>query len=154
MGAIVAFEVAHRLQFDNKLTLERLFVSGRRAPSVNREETIHLKDDEGILSEVKTLQGTHEDLLADPDVRRMIIPALRSDYRAIETYAFVESDALNCPITALVGSDDPRVSLDEVRAWNSHTRMGFDLEVFSGGHFFLQEHPVDVIDALRNRLTG
>lgn len=148
MGAIIAFEVAVRLEQDHHVLLEHLLVSGRRAPSVYRRESIHLRNDHDLLQEVRVLQGTHQDLLDDPDIRQMILPALRSDYHAIETYAFNEKERLTCPITAFIGLDDPRVSLEDARAWRSHTHAAFDLKTFPGGHFFLLEHADIVVEAL------
>ncbi|NED01273.1 thioesterase, partial [Streptomyces sp. SID6648] len=76
-----------------------LFASGRRAPSRFRDERVHLRDDEGLLADVRELSGTDPRVLGDPEVVRMALPALRADYRAAETYRYAPGPPLTCPIT-------------------------------------------------------
>lgn len=136
MGAVIAFEVARRLE-PGGTGPKLLFASGRRAPSTYRAESVHQRDDDGVLAELKRLNGTDARVLADDELLRMILPAIRGDYRAIETYRCPPGPALGCPVTVLVGDADPRTTLDEARAWSEHTTGRFDLQTFPGGHFFL-----------------
>lgn len=149
MGAILGFEVARRLEAAG-VTPEALFVSGRRAPSTHRGETVHLRDDAGILAEVKSLSGTDARVMDDDELVRMALPAIRNDYKAIETYAYRSGPKLGCPIHAMVGEADPKASVDEVRAWGEHTDAGFELDVFPGGHFYLDKHATAVL----NKIAG
>jgi surfactin synthase thioesterase subunit len=147
MGAAVGFEVARRLEADGQEPV-RVFVSGRRAPSTNRNETVHLRDDAGIMAEMRKLNGTVSSLLSDDEMMRAILPALRADYRAIETYSRTTQTAVSCPITALVGDADPNTTPDEATAWAQHTSGSFSIQVFAGGHFFLTDHAADVTKIL------
>ncbi|MEG8179849.1 thioesterase [Nocardia terpenica] len=153
MGAVVAFEVARRLRRDNPHHSLHLFVSGRRAPHIERTDTVHLRDDAGIAAEVRSLGGTESQLLQDPEVLEMILPALRSDYRAVETYRFVPDGPPPCPITALTGDRDPHATPDEVREWARHSQNPFAAKVFPGGHFFLAERATEVLAVLSNHFT-
>lgn len=139
MGAVLAYEVALRLEDDGAPPLARLYVSGRRAPSRHRPETVHERGDEGIIAELRELSGTDPELLADPETREMILPALRSDYRAVAAYRDVPGRAVSCPVHALIGDDDARVTTEEAKAWAEHTTGPFDLRVYPGGHFYLVE---------------
>jgi surfactin synthase thioesterase subunit len=56
---------------------------------------------------------------------------------------------VSCPVTALIGEDDPRVTITEVGAWAGHTTSGFDLRTFPGGHFYLVDRAADVLKLLR-----
>ncbi|MDQ2957116.1 MAG: alpha/beta fold hydrolase [Actinomycetota bacterium] len=154
MGAILAFEVARRLEQDSATTLVRLFASGRRAPSAVREETVHLRDDAGLIGEIEKLSGTDSRLLDDPDVLAMVLPALRADYRAIETYHYRPGPPLSCPISALTGDVDPRVTIDEVQAWSEHTNAEFELTTFPGGHFFLSGQQDAVVATIADSLSA
>ncbi|MEU3289225.1 alpha/beta fold hydrolase [Streptomyces longwoodensis] len=154
MGAVIAYEVALRLQQSPGPGPAALYVSGRRAPSTRRTETVHLRDDAGLIRELKTLAGTDAALLADDDVLAMILPALRADYRAIETYEHRPAPLLTCPVTALLGDADPKVTLAEAEVWREHTDEDFDLHVFPGGHFYLTTHQPAVLTLLRERLKA
>ncbi|WP_433335411.1 thioesterase II family protein [Spirillospora sp. CA-294931] len=154
MGATVAFEVARRMERHG--TPPRVLVaSGRRAPSCHRSENVHLRDDEGLLAELDKLSGTDARLLADEELRRMVLPAVRADYRAIETYRLpADTPRLSCPVTVIVGDDDPQVTLDEAAAWRGHTTGAFDLQIAPGGHFYLTDQPEATIERLRKALRG
>jgi pyochelin biosynthesis protein PchC len=155
MGAIVAFEVARRLEAGAGVPPPvRLFASGRRAPSRYRHENLHERGADALLGELRALDGTHAQLLEDPEVLAMFLPSLMGDYRAIETYRSAPGATVACPVTALVGDEDPRATLDEVRAWADHTTGGFEMHVFAGGHFFLNDHVTGVAEVVTAALAS
>ena len=133
MGAILAFEVARRLQRRKGVAPLALIVSGRRGPSAHRVETVHRRNDEEILAEIQYLSGTDPRVLADQELVQMILSATRSDYKAIETYRYDPGPKLSCSILALVGDSDPRATIDEVKDWERHTSREFDLQVYPVG---------------------
>ncbi|MGA5418568.1 thioesterase II family protein [Streptomyces pseudogriseolus] len=151
MGASVAYEVARRFEQRGQ-GLHRLFVSGRRAPSTVRDERVYLLDDDGLIEDVVRLSGTDARVLADPAILRMALPSIRADYRAAETYRPAPGPPLSCPLTALTGDDDPRVTLDEAAAWADHSTGPFGLEVFPGGHFYLDGQTPAVLSTVEARL--
>lgn len=147
LGASVAFEVARRLEARGVVPAA-LFVSGRRAPSQERDETVHLLDDAGLLTEVQALDGTDAAVFDDPELVQMVLPSLRNDYRAAETYRYRPGSPLTCPVHALTGDADPRVTVAEAAAWAGHTSGEFTLTTFSGGHFYLTDHLPAILDLL------
>lgn len=153
MGATLAFEVARRLEQEGTVPLG-LFASGRRAPSRHRDERVHLADDDGLLADLKRLSGTNSQVLGDDEMVRMILPAVRSDYRAAETYRYRPGPPLSCPIVALTGDDDPHVTMEEARAWSEHTAADFSLRVYPGGHFYLNTHAAAVIGVISGHIAG
>lgn len=153
LGAVVAFEVARRFERLTPQGPVRLFASARRAPSVARDERVHLLDDAGLVAELTTLGGTAAAVLADPEMRALVLPIVRADYQAVETYAPVPAGArLTCPVTVFAGQDDPVAPLPEVRAWAAHTTRGADVRLFEGGHFYLDGHTDAVAAAVLDTL--
>ncbi|TDC71418.1 thioesterase II family protein [Streptomyces hainanensis] len=145
MGAVIAFEVARRLEQLGDVQLAGLVVSGRRAPSVTRDDDdVHLRDDRGLIAEIQSLDGTDAAFLRDDELLRMILPVVRSDYKAIETYRFQPGPKLRCPVTALVGDTDPKAGVDETTAWGDHTTGPFHFRCFPGGHFYVNACVQDV----------
>ncbi|MDG4810860.1 alpha/beta fold hydrolase [Micromonospora sp. WMMD1120] len=153
MGAILAFEVTRRLEERGAPVPEVLFASGRRAPSVVREENVHRRGDAEVIAEMRRLGGTDASLLADPELLDMIMPALRADYTAIETYRCDPPNAaVGAPIEVLIGDVDPRVAVEDAKAWALHTTAACAIRVFSGGHFYLAERAGEVAAHVAGRL--
>ncbi len=154
MGAVVAFEVARRMEQAGGPTPASLFASGRRAPSRYRTEGVHQRDDDGIVRELQELSGTDSRLLGDEELLRMILPAIRNDYKAIETYRCDAGATVSCPITVITGDADPRTTIEEAQAWREHTTSAFDLRVFSGGHFFIAAQQAEIIKMISAKLMS
>ena len=144
MGAVLGFEVAWRLEQKDANPPRTLVASGRRAPSRHRDEKVHLRDDDGIVAELKLLNGTDSARLADEEILRMSLPAIRGDYKAIETYVGAPGRRVLGNITVLTGDADPKTTLDEARAWQDHTTGAFRMSILPGGHFFLVDHQQSV----------
>jgi surfactin synthase thioesterase subunit len=153
MGAILAFEVARRLEADGHGPV-RLFASGRRGPSAYRNETVHLRDDASILDELRRLNGTASSVLGDDELMRAALPSLRADYKAAETYMSAPEAIVSCPISVLTGDDDPKTTIKEAKDWAKHTTGSFDTHVFAGGHFFLTDHSAEIIKLLQQHFEA
>lgn len=147
MGAVLAFEVAQRLEAEGRGPV-RLFASGRRAPSVERAENFHQQSDDGILAEVRRMNGTLSSLLLDEELMRAALPALRADYRATETYRCPPGARVKCPVTVLTGADDPKTTPEEAEAWAAHTSGACEQHEFPGGHFFLSDQVGPIVTLL------
>jgi surfactin synthase thioesterase subunit len=154
MGAAVAYETARILERSGDGPLEALFVSGRRAPSRFRPEFVHQRDDTGLVEEMRTLGGTDPGVLRNRELLQLVLPVVRNDYRAIETYRPEPGPVLDSPVTVFIGDSDPKVTLDDAQAWREHTAGEFDLEVFRGGHFYLVEHQREVLQRISGRLKA
>lgn len=164
LGAVVAFEVARRLESRlygggdgaGRAGPAALIVSGRRAPSRQTAESVHLLADAGLLTELARLGGTEERVLGDEDLVRMILPAVRADYRALAAYSESWSESawqpVTCPIVVLVGDGDPVVPVADALVWEEFTTGGFESEVFPGGHFYLSRHQERVAESIRRVL--
>lgn len=154
MGAVLAFEVARRFEQRLNHPLEMLFVSGRRASTQPRDETIDPTDDDALLAEIRKLSGTDHRLLGYEDMLHMILEPLRADYLALNSYVSTPGPVLRTPITALTGASDPRTTEPDANAWRDRTTGAFDLRVFPGGHFFVSEHQKAVTTFVAEKLSA
>jgi surfactin synthase thioesterase subunit len=139
MGAVLAYELTRKLQADGERSPMMLFASGRRAPSCGRRSSVHLLDDERLLTELRRVGGTDERILGELDLRAEVLTVTRNDYRAVETYVHLPAPPMDCPITVLVGDSDPQVSVDEAAAWAEHSEGPFGMHVLPGGHFYVND---------------
>jgi pyochelin biosynthesis protein PchC len=153
MGAILGYEVARHWE-QQGVTIEHLYASGRRAPSRFRFSNLHELDDAGFLAELAEFGGPAVELLGHPELGPLLLPPVRNDYKAIETYRHVPGAPLSCPITVLIGDADPLVTPDEARAWAEHTTGPFALRAFAGGHFYLTDHQRHVTRIVRAGLIS
>ncbi|MBW5482686.1 thioesterase II family protein [Streptomyces bambusae] len=156
MGAVLSFELAQRFEAEGA-PLTGLIASGRRSPAIHREESVHTRGDDALIAEIRALSGTDAGLLADEELLRMVLPAIRSDYKAIETYRFRPTGsgpALRCPVSVLTGESDPRVGLDEARRWEELTSGEFTFRSFPGGHFYLTPQAAGVTRAVAEDLAA
>lgn len=153
MGATLAYEVARRLR-DAGQRAAALFVSARKAPHRVVDDGLHLMSDDEILADIMALDGTRNGMFGDQEMLDLILPAIRADYRAAETYRHTEGPRLDCPVYALTGYADPRVPVGELHHWAACTDGPFELQVFPGGHFYLSDHPEAITAGLAERLLA
>ncbi len=150
LGATLAYEVAQRL-CARGLAPALLIASGRRAPSTPRpSENVHLGSDAQLLDTLRTMSGTAPELFSDEELMRTVLPAVRGDYKAAETYRHPATwGPLPVPITTMNGFEDPEVTGEEVDAWRRHTTAEYRTHWFDGGHFYLNDHAMDVMALIR-----
>ncbi|MFD7630654.1 thioesterase II family protein [Streptomyces sp. NPDC059851] len=155
LGAAVAYEVALRLERAHGTPPAHLFVSGRSAPSRPRpSRNLHRLDDDGLLEELSALGGMDGQVLADPGLRAVVMPALRADVRIAETYRAEPGLRTGAPVTAYHGDRDASVEAADVQAWSEHTASDFASRTFAGDHFYLQERAPELVADLAARLDG
>ncbi|MBP2473455.1 surfactin synthase thioesterase subunit [Crossiella equi] len=152
MGAAVAYETALALHRLGLPAPQRLVVSGKEAPEHVEFGEVHLRTDDGLVEQLVGLGGTGTAVLEHPELRELLLPIVRADYQLIETYRPSPGPVLSCPVTAFVGDEDPELTVDQARDWNKVTTGEFDLQVFSGDHFYLMDGRAQVVAALNRRL--
>lgn len=139
LGAVLAYELAHRLAAMPGVEVDRLFVSGSPAPGIRRSRRATGLPDEDFLLRVKEFAGYHDDALDDPELRELILPTLRADVEMHENYVPSTEAPLAMPITSIRGSEDELVTVDDAASWASVTSREFDLTELPGGHMYLTE---------------
>jgi surfactin synthase thioesterase subunit len=139
MGALVAFELARALRAAGRALPCHLFVAARQAPQLPSSPTpMDTLTDAELLEEIRTLNGTPQEILAHQELMRLILPTLRADLGVCERYRYEHQQALNCPISAFAALDDSGALPEAVSAWRMQTTSRFQLHLVDGGHFVLQ----------------
>lgn len=154
MGATVAFEVARRLQRKGRDPV-RLFVSGRIAPDASYSGGLHTGPDADLIADLERLASDPASVAAlrsDPELAELVLPPLRADYRAVETYVFESGERLRCPVSVLFGDADPTVTTEQAQGWRAHTNAEFDVTTFPGGHFYFDTRVGEVARHVSARL--
>ncbi|MDX6739340.1 thioesterase II family protein [Actinocorallia sp. A-T 12471] len=154
MGALIAYETALILQAKGTPPVH-FFASASRPVHRRRdaEDKVSERDDDGVVAELTELGGTDAAALADPELRELVLPYVRADFRAIERYQRdASAPKLATPITALTGEADPHVSVEEIHRWADVTSASSEVRAFPGGHFYLNDELPDVLAEIHKAL--
>lgn len=153
MGAILAFEVARRIAREGGRGPAHLFVSGRQAPPLQRHKNLHLAGAPALLAELRSLGGTDPRILEDREALDLILPTMLADYTASETYRFEPGPPLSCDITAMVGDRDWPTPAKDAALWSAYTTGAFSLQIYPGGHFYLDDCLTPVLELISSTLA-
>lgn len=141
MGAILAFEVARRLDKQG-LSARAVVVGAARPPQLGRRTdappTYNLPD-AALIETLQELRGTPPEVLLSAETMQIVLPGIRADLEVVETYQYSPDRPLSCPLMAIGGSDDVRVGSQELEHWREQTTGEFSFHVLPGSHFFLLE---------------
>jgi surfactin synthase thioesterase subunit len=154
MGALAAFEMSHQLARRGILPPTLLVVSGHGAASLpSTDKPVHASSDDEFFARLRELNATPPEVLETPELLELMMPILRADFRAAETYAAANRPKLAIPIVAYGGLLDADVSRDQLLAWADETTACCTVRMFPGGHFFLRTARDQVVAALTRDLT-
>ncbi|MES5820836.1 alpha/beta fold hydrolase [Streptomyces sp. RG80] len=139
LGAVLAYELAHRLVVEPGIELVHLFVSGAPHPGEGREQRATGLSDDEFLTRVREFAGYSHPALDDPEMREMLLPTLRADVEMHESYVPSTLLPLDAPLTVIRGEDDALVDHDSAASWNKASGRDFDHVEVPGGHMYLTE---------------
>lgn len=156
MGAVLACEVARALRASGGAVPEHLIVSGRRPPSIpNPDPPLHCLPDDQFVEEIdRRYGGIPVEVLEHDDLMALLLPCLRADVTALETFQPRREPPLDCPISAFGGSEDSLTPRDHLDAWRSETRGVFRVRIFPGDHFYLDPRRAEVLAELSSTLAS
>lgn len=138
MGALLAFETARALRRLGQRGPSRLLLSAYRAPQFCRDEPcIHHLPDGEFADKLRELEGTPPEVFENRELLQLMLPMVRADFAAVETYRHRPELPLSCPITAFGGLSDGDFPHESMQGWSAHTRSEFRMHMLEGSHFFI-----------------
>ena len=145
LGGLLAYELAHAL-----LTLQVapplcLFASATAGPA-RRDVSDYrqVKTDAELIERLRSLQGTSEEALADPELMALMLPILRADFLLCGSFEYQIREPLPLPVHVFGGKQDS-VRVEELLDWQDETLAGFSLDLFEGHHFFLHDQQTPLL---------
>lgn len=150
MGAVVAYEVAVRLAGEHGISPAALLVSAHAAPHLCASDARRIPIGDEQLAE----QAAAADpaLLRFPELMDLAMIALRADHDLLHAYRPAFTPQVAAPIVGYLGTDDRRVSHDEMRAWSRVAAEGFELRTFPGDHFYPVGAEAELVTDIVTRL--
>lgn len=151
MGALVSFEVARRLRARPP---EVLVVSANSAPQLERSREVprHRLSDAELVEELARLDGTPPEVLEHKELLEIMLPLLRADFEAIDTYAYTPEPPLSCRMSAYGGLQDVHIPPAGIEAWREQTTGAFRVRMFDDGHFFVNTQRAALLAELQRDL--
>lgn len=153
MGSYVAFEAIRSLERSGMM-VTALVASGSDAPHLGTTARWHRASDDELIRHLGELDSQSREVFAVPELRRLLLPAVREDFRLVEGYRATLHPSLSCPIHIVNGEADPEVTTDRSAEWNLHTQAGGHTRLFPGGHFYLRAHTRQLVAELRSILAS
>lgn len=141
MGSKITYKVCQKILESQLPRPLHVFLSGSSAPHYMRgdEEMYHLMEDEQFKEKIIDLGGTPPEFFDHPELVEIFLPALKNDFKIIETAVYKEEISLiPCDISVLIGKDDD-LTIEERNGWKNYTAHQAFYHYFEGGHFFLLE---------------
>jgi len=93
-----------------------------------------------------------DDFLTRPELRALLLPAIRADFKAAASYRYVQQPPWEIPITCFCGLDDPYVTRQDAVAWHRHTTREFRIHFRRGNHFLVVEDRDFIISEINSVL--
>lgn len=154
MGALLAYGICRELAATQKPLPRILLVSASAAPSMRAPDRFAEQyDDASLIADLKRQGGTPDAVFAEPELLRMTLDVLAADYQVCHHFSYSKQAPFDFPIHVFAGRSDA-ISEAQLQAWRLETKAGFELNWFSGGHFYLREEEPTLLKTLRLLLAG
>ena len=151
MGALLAFDVARQFEAAGS-PVAALFVSACAAPGRIGYEYIP-ESDRGLLNAVSEMTGANPEFLENEEFAAKILPTLRG-FKAIANYQCPPNATVSCPIFAFLGDDDEVATYEKVLPWSERTTSEFAARVFTGHHFYLNDHLPELVSDIEGKISS
>ncbi|MFE9765305.1 thioesterase II family protein [Streptomyces sp. NPDC005808] len=135
-GALLAYEIAARFEWEHDAVAERLYVSGSGVSHrPNLERSVGHLSEAAMVRRLRD-RGRMPPVARDPRRAGRAMSALRADIAVMEAYRRNPRHVVHCPVTAMGGRRDPSVTGADLAGWRRCTRRAMRVEMFPGDHYF------------------
>jgi surfactin synthase thioesterase subunit len=154
LGALLGFELLHALRDGGLNGPAHFFVSGCRPPQASRPRFAEGRPDDALLSSVLSLMAPGSVTREREQELRRNLPRLRADLLLYDRYRYRQRAPLDCPMTGIVGRDDPLVSRQDIEGWRGLTRRSYLVRSVAGDHFFAEGTNAEFMRLIRRELSS
>jgi medium-chain acyl-[acyl-carrier-protein] hydrolase len=152
MGGTLIFELARLLRDAGEALPTCLMPMAIGAPHLPEEKLFHTLPDDELLAEIADFGVLSEEVSGHPEILEMLLPILRADCTAHETYQFQQDAPFDFPIWVYGGYGDDLVTRERLDAWAMHTRGVCRVHMIQGGHLFVDDMPDLLLQSMARRL--
>lgn len=151
MGSKVAYELCLAMQEHNLPLPVHVIASAAAAPfHVRRQDPIHDLPEPAFITALEKLKGTPQQVLNNPELMALFLPALRADFKLVETYINTNRTIVPTRLTLMGGVMDETVSPSELADWNKLFTHTAKIRWFEGDHFYINHKTFAVLQQLND----
>ena len=176
LGALTLFETVRALIGRHGIVPMHIFVSGARSPDelqrhqafetdllekllqlpeYNLFEPIYRQPDAVFSEAIRRFNVVAtESLVQDPELRRLILPAIRAEFEMASNYRHTPEPPWDVPITCLTGIHDSYVSAENARSWGRFTKKRFQLFTRDSEHFIVVDDDRFLLRVINRELAN
>ncbi|SIR94076.1 Surfactin synthase thioesterase subunit [Peribacillus simplex] len=152
MGAIVAYEIAAKLEerYGNKV--EHLFISSKSSPNYKVDQ-IDCSNAKHLKLSLEKIGGTNKELLETEDFMNIFLPIIQSDLNVLANYHHEKkhNEKVGNKAVLLLGSDDT-VTKESIENWNEYIEHIEGLHILKGDHFYIKQNQAIVLKIIQEYL--
>jgi surfactin synthase thioesterase subunit len=152
-GALLAYELTRYLEACCDGRVLRLFISGSAGPWTRPAQRATGLPDAEFLARVEDIAGYRHPALEHPEMRDLIMPALRADIAISEAYQPASDYRLRAPITVIRGKNDRFVSAAKCKDWALAASSGFEYIEVPGSHMYITDSAQLIVELIRSALA-
>ncbi|HVJ80771.1 MAG TPA: alpha/beta fold hydrolase, partial [Planctomycetia bacterium] len=154
-GGLVAFELARQLIWEGYPPPAALVVGACLPPTrwPRRARPLHKMNDQDLAAEVLAAGETPAAVLQNAELRNLLLPIIRADFKLCETYARSSGPPLDVPAVVLAGQDDAEAPAANMPEWKRESTVETRFHVVPGSHLFLRSHRAELLGLLRTELA-
>lgn len=151
LGSLVAFELYRKLRRGGHTLPVHLFFSSKTAPHVPVPEPLmyKLSDRQFLEILVGKYSAIPKEILADPEMKEIVLRIMRADFELLETYEFLNEDKIKTPISIFGGKWDREVPLQDLEMWKEVSCGDFKIKLFDGDHFYLKPGESQLLEEIK-----
>ena len=152
MGGTLIFELSRLLRAAGGPLPTCLIPMAIGAPHLPEEKLFHKLPDAELIAEVGEFGVLSEEVTTHPELVEMLLPILRADCTAHETYSYKDEPPFSFPIWIYAGFGDELLTRERLDAWSMHTTSTCRVHMLQGGHLFVDAMPELLLQSLARRL--
>jgi surfactin synthase thioesterase subunit len=152
MGGLLAYEISVRLEAAGR-DVDLLVASAALPPHIRRldADRIRRMTRGEWLAEIRESGYADHAALDESELLDLVYPVLRADYLLLALHQNT-GPPVSCPLLAVGGTADARVSRHDLSGWAKQTTGRFSMRMIPGGHFYYQDRLGELCQMIRRAL--
>jgi medium-chain acyl-[acyl-carrier-protein] hydrolase len=153
LGAAIGYEVAREMRARRAPAPALLVASAAPGPHVNTDSVAadELSDTE-LIADIRACGRLPAQVLEHDELLELVLEALRADIALADSYRYLPSPPLSCPVSVFGGRQDRLVPEAALTSWTCLTSNKTVIRVYDGDHFYLWGREREVVSSILSDL--